>query len=146
VLLIHVVNLKTVLYFIAFHQNIYLLFIYSIIHHWPTLISLSESVQYVFHHVVIKIRQLFLRPAACLTLTLLQTGVGANDCKCSRYQRLNVPSEALVLLVHKYLFNQQMQPRWKKPHLSPLGSFKDLNRHRDRQREAALFYTVLWNI
>jgi hypothetical protein len=35
--------------------------------------------RYVFHHVVIKIRQLFLRPAACLTPTLLETGVGAND-------------------------------------------------------------------
>jgi hypothetical protein len=37
------------------------------------------SVQHVFHHVVIKIRQLFLRFAACLTLTLLETGAGAND-------------------------------------------------------------------
>jgi hypothetical protein len=33
------------------------------------------SVQHVFHHVVIKIRQLFLRPAACLTSTLLETGI-----------------------------------------------------------------------
>jgi hypothetical protein len=33
-----------------------------------------------FHNVVIKIRQLFLRLAACLTSTLLETGVGANDC------------------------------------------------------------------
>jgi hypothetical protein len=47
-----------------------------------------------FHHVVIKIRHLFLRPAACLTSTLLETKVGANDCKCSRDQQLNVPSEA----------------------------------------------------
>jgi hypothetical protein len=30
-----------------------------------------------FHHVVIKIRHLFLRPAACLTSTLLETGVDA---------------------------------------------------------------------
>jgi hypothetical protein len=30
-------------------------------------------VQHVFHHVVIKIWQLFLRPAACLTSTLLKT-------------------------------------------------------------------------
>jgi hypothetical protein len=36
------------------------------------------SVQHVFHHVVIKIRQLFLQPAACLTSTLLETGVTAN--------------------------------------------------------------------
>jgi hypothetical protein len=47
-----------------------------------------------FHHVVIEIRQLVLRPAACLMSTLLETGVGANDCKCSRDQQLNVPSEA----------------------------------------------------
>jgi hypothetical protein len=62
----------------------------------PTLIPLSgvASVQHVFHHVAIKIRQLFLRLAACLTSTLLETGVGADDCKCSRDQRLNVPSEA----------------------------------------------------
>jgi hypothetical protein len=37
------------------------------------------SVQRVLHHVVIKIRQLFLRPATCLTSTPLETGVGAND-------------------------------------------------------------------
>jgi hypothetical protein len=42
-----------------------------------------ESVQRVFHHVMIKIRKLFLRSAACLTSTLLETGVGANDCNCS---------------------------------------------------------------
>jgi hypothetical protein len=48
----------------------------------------------MFHRVVIKILQLFLQPASCLTLTLLETGVGANDCKCSRDQQLNVPSEA----------------------------------------------------
>jgi hypothetical protein len=45
---------------------------------------LVGSVQHVFHHVVIKIRQLFLRRAACMTSTLHETGVGANDCKCSR--------------------------------------------------------------
>jgi hypothetical protein len=55
---------------------------------FPTLIPLSE-VGTVFHHVVIKTRQLFL-PAACLTSTLLETGVGANDCKCNRDQRPNV--------------------------------------------------------
>jgi hypothetical protein len=36
------------------------------------------------HHVVIKIRRFFLQPAACLMSTLLETGVCANDCKCSR--------------------------------------------------------------
>jgi hypothetical protein len=30
----------------------------------------------------------------CLTSTLLETGVGANDCKSSREQQLNVSSEA----------------------------------------------------
>jgi hypothetical protein len=37
------------------------------------------SVQYVFNHVVIKIWQLFLQPAACLTSTLLKIGEVAND-------------------------------------------------------------------
>jgi hypothetical protein len=45
-------------------------------------------------HVVIKIRHLFLRSAACMTSTFLETGVDTNDCKCSRDQQLNVPSEA----------------------------------------------------
>jgi hypothetical protein len=44
---------------------------------------------------VIQIRQLFKRPAACLTSNLLETGVGANDCKCSRNQQLKLRSEAL---------------------------------------------------
>jgi hypothetical protein len=57
---------------------------------FPTLIPLSEVGTARFHHVVIKIRQLFLRPVASLTWTLLETGVGSNDCKCSRDQRLNV--------------------------------------------------------
>jgi hypothetical protein len=55
----------------------------------PTLISLSGVGTTYFHHVVIKIRQLFLRPAACLTSTLFETGVGANDCNCSRDQQLS---------------------------------------------------------
>jgi hypothetical protein len=61
---------------------------------FPTLIPLSGVGTTSFHHVVIKIRHLFLRMAACLTSTLLETGVDANDCKCSRDQQLNVPSEA----------------------------------------------------
>jgi hypothetical protein len=32
------------------------------------------------------------------------------------------------------------------PHQNPLCSFKDLSIHRDRQREATLFYTMLWLI
>jgi hypothetical protein len=47
-----------------------------------------------------KIWQLFLRPAACLTSALLETGVGANDCKCSRDQRLNVPSQAQSINIY----------------------------------------------
>jgi hypothetical protein len=55
---------------------------------FPTLIPISGVVQHVFHHVVIKIRQLFLRLAACLTSiflgsTLLKTSVGDHNCKCS---------------------------------------------------------------
>jgi hypothetical protein len=60
---------------------------------FATLTLLSEVSTTCFYHVVIKIWQLFLRPAACLTLTLLETGVGANDRKCNRDQRLNVASE-----------------------------------------------------
>jgi hypothetical protein len=45
-------------------------------------------------HVVKKSLQLFLRPNAYLTSTLLGNRVGANDCKCSREQQLNVLSEA----------------------------------------------------
>jgi hypothetical protein len=51
-----------------------------------TLIPLSGVGTTCFHHVVIKIRQLFLRPAACLMSTLLETAVGANDRKYSREQ------------------------------------------------------------
>jgi hypothetical protein len=68
---------------------------YFLMHYYdlpPTLIPLS-GVGTTCFYVVIKIRQLFLRPAACLALTLLETGVGANDCKCNRDQRLNVPPE-----------------------------------------------------
>jgi hypothetical protein len=59
---------------------------------YPYPTKWGRSVQHVFYHVVIKIRQLFLRPAACLTSTLLKTGVGAIYCKCNWDQRLNVPS------------------------------------------------------
>jgi hypothetical protein len=48
------------------------------------------SVQHVFHHVVIKIQQLFLRSAACLTTIRLEIEVGANDWKCSRDQQLSL--------------------------------------------------------
>jgi hypothetical protein len=58
---------------------------------FPTLSGVSTT---CIHHIVIKIQQLVLRPAACLTSSLLEIGVGANDCKCSRDQQLNVPSEA----------------------------------------------------
>jgi hypothetical protein len=38
--------------------------------------------QNVRHHVVIKIRELFLQPAACLTSTLLETGVATSAYYC----------------------------------------------------------------
>jgi hypothetical protein len=60
----------------------------------PTLIPLSGVGTTCFYFVVIKILHLFLRPAACLTSTLLETGVHANDSKCSQDQQLNVPFEA----------------------------------------------------
>jgi hypothetical protein len=65
-------------------------------HFHPTLILNGirvGSVQYVFHHVVIKTRQLFLRPTAAPS-TLLETGLGAHNCKY--YQQLNVPSNIIV--------------------------------------------------
>jgi hypothetical protein len=51
---------------------------------YPYPLSLSGVSTTCFHYVVIKFRQLFLRPAACLTSTLLETGVDTNDCKCSQ--------------------------------------------------------------
>jgi hypothetical protein len=58
-----------------------------------TLIPLS-GVGTCFSSCCDKDSATFLRPAACLTSTLLETGVDANDCKCSRDQQLNVPSKA----------------------------------------------------
>jgi hypothetical protein len=51
---------------------------------------------------MIKIQQLFLRPPARLKLTLLETEVGANDCKCNWNQRLNVPSEGRTFEKHHH--------------------------------------------
>jgi hypothetical protein len=62
--------------------------------------------------------------------TLFETGVDANNCKCSRDQQRNVPSEARnesLYLLKKELF----------------GSFRDLSIHRDRQREATLLNTII---
>jgi hypothetical protein len=42
----------------------------------PTPIPLSDMKNIVFHHIVIKIRQLFYDLPTCL----LETGAGANDC------------------------------------------------------------------
>jgi hypothetical protein len=41
---------------------------------FSTLIPLSGVATTCFHDIVIKIRQLYLRQAACLTSTLLETG------------------------------------------------------------------------
>jgi hypothetical protein len=47
---------------------------------WKNFFSFLPTISRVgakcFHHVMIKIRQLFLRPAACLTSTHLETTVG----------------------------------------------------------------------
>jgi hypothetical protein len=59
---------------------------------FPNFIPQSGVGTTCFRHVVIKIRQLFLR-SACLR-SVLETGVGVNDCKCSRNQQLDMPSEA----------------------------------------------------
>jgi hypothetical protein len=71
-----------------------MIFTYTSILLLHTLIPLSEVGTTSFSKCVIKNRQLFLRPAACLTSILLETEVGANDGLCSRGQQLNVPSEA----------------------------------------------------
>jgi hypothetical protein len=54
-----------------------------------------------------KIQQLFERPFACLTSTLLETGVSANNCKCSQDQQFNMPSEE-----RKYLKKNNMLYRF----------------------------------
>jgi hypothetical protein len=57
--------------------------------------SLSHWGRYIFFlSCCDKDCAIILQPAACLTLTILETGVGVNDCKCNKVQRLNVPSEA----------------------------------------------------
>jgi hypothetical protein len=72
-----------------------LFIIIEIQHLSPTLIPLSGVSATCFSSCCDKDSAIiFLRPAACLTSTLLETGVGANDCKCNWDQRLNVPSEA----------------------------------------------------
>jgi hypothetical protein len=40
--------------------------------------TVSEVGTTCFHHVVIKIRQLFIRPVTCLNSILLETGVATN--------------------------------------------------------------------
>jgi hypothetical protein len=69
------------------------------------------SIQHVFHHVVIKIRQLFLRPSFCLTSTLLETGVGANDCKCSWDQRPNTNTDPWGRCLASAIARQAHWPR-----------------------------------
>jgi hypothetical protein len=43
--------------------------------------------------VCVECKYFIYRLAACLYSILLETGVGANDCKCSWNQQLNMPSE-----------------------------------------------------
>jgi hypothetical protein len=68
---------------------------------FSTLILLSEVGTKCYHHIVIKIRHIDLRPAACLTSTLLETGVDANDCNCSRANSLTcLPKHEIILFGH----------------------------------------------
>jgi hypothetical protein len=60
--------------------------------HPPTLIPLSGVGTTCFSSCCDKDSEIIF--TTCLTSTVLETGVGANDCKCNRDQRLNVPSEA----------------------------------------------------
>jgi hypothetical protein len=69
-------------YIFCVHKDVFLFWIWVFkMYLLPTLIPLSRVGSTCFHHVVIKIRQLFLHPAAFLTSTLLKTEAGANDCK-----------------------------------------------------------------
>jgi hypothetical protein len=58
--------------YVFFFHSLFLLLLF------PALIALSKVGTTCFHNVVIKIRQLFLRPAVCLTSTLLESGATAN--------------------------------------------------------------------
>jgi hypothetical protein len=91
----------------------------------PTLIPLSGVGTICFYHVLIKIRHLLLRPAACLTSTLLETAVDANDCKCSRDQQLNVPSEARRTMIglpyNKFFIMKKRFDNYFFTHQSALG-------------------------
>jgi hypothetical protein len=74
----------------------------SSLHH-HTLIQLN-GVGTVFHYVVVKIHQLFLQPAACLTSTLLGNGLlttanaGANGLSClpNHEGRCSSPLHAII--------------------------------------------------
>jgi hypothetical protein len=87
-------------YFI--HKNEHLIFLLFI------LLNVNPS-SYPYLTIVTSVHvftmlwwKLFLRPAACLTSTFLETWAGANDCKRSRNQRLNVPYEVWISLNNKF--------------------------------------------
>jgi hypothetical protein len=70
----------------------------------PTLIPLSGVGTTCLYYVVIKIRHLFLRPAASLTSTLLETGVNVPKnwfygCKIVLQEMLGVPAKDPCSLV-----------------------------------------------
>jgi hypothetical protein len=69
---------------------------------FPTLIPLSGTVvgTTCFSSCCDKDSAIIFTPAACLTSTLLETGMGARDCKCSRDQQLNV--SGIYVLTHKH--------------------------------------------
>jgi hypothetical protein len=44
-----------------------------------------------------------------------------------------------------YIFSFESHYLLKKSHQNPLGSYKDLSIHRDRQQEETLFYNMLYD-
>jgi hypothetical protein len=70
----------------------------------------ERTEQYVFQHVVIKIRQLFLRLAACLTSTFLGNGVVVNDAAAANDLCFPKHEEALLCLLKVKVLNDAWWP------------------------------------
>jgi hypothetical protein len=91
------------------------------------------SVQHVFHHVVIKIRQLFLWPAACLTSTLL-------GIRCIDYStNINFTCIIISLLMSQLLGPVPQQPEGQCP---PYGLHIKRTGHNPPRRPSASWWVL----
>jgi hypothetical protein len=63
-------------------------------YHFPTIAPLNVVGTTCFASCCDKDSAIILTTGRLPDVNLLETGVGANDCKCSRDQQLNVASEA----------------------------------------------------